>query len=79
MQPELLAVPDRLARQSIPVVLASHELGFAYRWADDIPLLAAGRCLAPFAAANCRRRPKSCARPGKRCWHNFPWSKLDEI
>ena len=51
MQHELLAVLDRLAGQGITVVLSTHDVDFAYRWADDIHLLAAGRCLASFAAA----------------------------
>ena len=50
MQHELLAVFDRLAGQGITVVLSTHDVDFAYRWADDIHLLAAGRCLASFAA-----------------------------
>jgi len=51
MQHELLAVLDRLAGQGITIVLSTHDVDFAYRWADDIHLLAAGRCLASFAAA----------------------------
>ena len=52
MQHELLAVLDRLAGQGITIVLSTHDVDFAYRWADDIHLLAAGRCLASFAAAD---------------------------
>lgn len=51
MQRELLAVLDRLAGQGITIMLSTHDVDFAYRWADDIHLLAAGRCLASFAAA----------------------------
>lgn len=51
MQHELLAVLDRLAAQGITIVLSTHDVDFAYRWADDIHLLAAGRCLASFASA----------------------------
>ncbi len=50
MQHELLAVLDRLAGQGITIVLSTHDVDFAYRWADDIHLLAAGRCLSSFAA-----------------------------
>ena len=50
MQHDLLAVLDRLAGQGITIVLSTHDVDFAYRWADDIHLLAAGRCLASFAA-----------------------------
>lgn len=51
MQSDLLAVLDRLAEEGITIVLSTHDVDFAYRWADDIHLLAAGRCLASFAAA----------------------------
>ena len=36
MQHELLAVLDRLAGQGITIVLSTHDVDFAYRWADDI-------------------------------------------
>ena len=52
MQVELQALLDRLAGHGITIVLSTHDVDFAYRWADDIHLLAAGRCLASFAAAD---------------------------
>lgn len=52
MQIELQALLDRLAGHGITIVLSTHDVDFAYRWADDIHLLAAGRCLASFAAAD---------------------------
>ncbi len=52
MQVELQALLDRLAGRGITIVLSTHDVDFAYRWADDIHLLAAGRCLASFAAAD---------------------------
>ena len=51
MQDDLLRVLDDLAARGISIVLATHDVDFAYRWADDIHLLAAGRCTASFAAA----------------------------
>lgn len=51
MQADLLAVLDRLAVQGITIVLSTHDVDFAYRWADDIHLLAAGRCIASFPAS----------------------------
>nr|MBL8411571.1 ABC transporter ATP-binding protein [Dechloromonas sp.] len=51
MQSDLLAVLDRLAKQGITIVLSTHDVDFAYRWADDIHLLAAGRCIASFPAS----------------------------
>ena len=52
MQVELQALLDTLAGRGITIVLSTHDVDFAYRWADDIHLLAAGRCLASFAAAD---------------------------
>jgi cobalt/nickel transport system ATP-binding protein len=69
MQVELQALLDRLAGHGITIVLSTHDVDFAYRWADDIHLLAAGRCLASFAAADLRstrcpahRRPAAAGR-----------------
>jgi energy-coupling factor transporter ATP-binding protein EcfA2 len=69
MQVELQALLDRLAGRGITIVLSTHDVDFAYRWADDIHLLAAGRCLASFAAADLRstrcpahRRPAAAGR-----------------
>lgn len=52
MQLELEALLARLTAQGITIVLSTHDVDFAYRWADDIHLLAAGRCLASFAAGD---------------------------
>jgi cobalt/nickel transport system ATP-binding protein len=51
MQADLLAVLDGLSASGITIVLSTHDVDFAYRWADDIHLLAAGRCTASFAAS----------------------------
>ncbi len=51
MQEELLAVLDRLHGRGITLLLATHDIDFAYRWAERIHLLAAGRCTATLAAA----------------------------
>ena len=50
MQEELLAVLERLHGQGMTILLATHDIHFAYRWADRIHLMAAGRCAAAFAA-----------------------------
>lgn len=50
MQVELQSLLDALAARGITIVLSTHDVDFAYRWADDIHLLAAGCCLASFAA-----------------------------
>jgi cobalt/nickel transport system ATP-binding protein len=44
MQKELLAVLDGLHRRGITLLLATHNIDFAYRWAEHIHLMAGGRC-----------------------------------
>ncbi|NVM77054.1 cobalt/nickel transport system ATP-binding protein [Duganella sp. SG902] len=46
MQTELTALLDRLAARGVTVLLSTHDIDFAYRWADDIHVMAAGRCVA---------------------------------
>ena len=65
MQSDLLAVLDRLAGQGITIVLSTHDVDFAYRWADDIHLLAAGRCLASFAAAELPAQAEALRQAGQ--------------
>lgn len=65
MQVELEALLDRLAEQGITIVLTTHDVDFAYRWADDIHLLAAGRCLASFAAPDLPRHVLSLRTAGQ--------------
>jgi len=51
MQAELLAVLEGLHARGMTILLATHDLEFAYGWADRIHLLAAGRATASLAAA----------------------------
>jgi len=51
MQKELLAVLDDLHRRGITLLLATHDIDFAYRWAEHIHLMASGRCSASLNAA----------------------------
>ena len=51
MRVELQTVLDRLHEQGITLLLATHDVDFAYRWADRIHLMTAGRCAAAFATA----------------------------
>ena len=46
MQAELAALLDRLAARGVTVLLSTHDVDFAYAWADDIHLMADGRCIA---------------------------------
>lgn len=52
MQEELLAVLEGLHARGITLLLATHDIDFAYRWADRIHLMAAGRCAASLEALN---------------------------
>jgi cobalt/nickel transport system ATP-binding protein len=50
MQNELLAVLDGLHRRGITLLLATHNINFAYRWAERIHLMAGGACTASLNA-----------------------------
>lgn len=50
MQAELEALLERLAGRGVTVVLSTHDVDFAWRWADDIHLMAAGRCITSIPA-----------------------------
>ncbi len=65
MQVELQALLDTLAARGITIVLSTHDVDFAYRWADDIHLLAAGRCLASFAAVDLPQHTRSLRTAGQ--------------
>ena len=52
MRSELLSVFDHLHSQGITLLLATHDIDFAYRWADRIHVMARGRCTAAFDAAD---------------------------
>jgi cobalt/nickel transport system ATP-binding protein len=50
MQADLLAVLERLHRQGMSILLSTHDVDFAYRWADTLHIMAGGRCVASFPA-----------------------------
>jgi cobalt/nickel transport system ATP-binding protein len=52
MQQELLIMLDGLHARGITLLLATHDIDFAYRWAEWIHLMAAGRCVASMAASD---------------------------
>lgn len=64
MQADLLAVLDDLHGRGMSIVLSTHDVDFAYRWADHIHLMAAGRCAASFAAADLPARAAALAAAG---------------
>ena len=52
MKTEFLAVLDGLHAQGITLLLATHDIDLAYRWADYIHLMDAGVCTASLPAAD---------------------------
>lgn len=51
MREDLLAVLDRLNARGVTLLVATHDVDFAYRWAERVHLLAAGRGVASLDAA----------------------------
>ena len=51
MREELLSVLDALHAKGITLLLATHDIDFAFRWADRIHLMSGGCCAASFDAA----------------------------
>ncbi len=49
-QHELMAVLDDLHARGITLLLATHDIDFAYAWADRIHLMSAGQCAASIDA-----------------------------
>ncbi len=66
MQAGLAALLDRLAARGVTVLLSTHDADFAFGWADDIHLLAAGRCIASGPAATLATRPDLLHAAGHR-------------
>lgn len=52
MQAELAALLNDLAARGVTILLSTHDVEFAYQWADEIHLLREGQCLASGAAAD---------------------------
>jgi cobalt/nickel transport system ATP-binding protein len=50
MQQELAGLLDDLHSAGITVVIATHDIDFAYQWADRVCLLADGRCISSWDA-----------------------------
>lgn len=64
MRAELLAVFDRLHAQGITLFLATHDIDFAYRWADRVHVMVHGQCTASFDAANLAEQNEALSSAG---------------
>ena len=64
MREELLAVLGGLHARGITLLLATHDIDFAYRWADHIHLMAAGRCVASLDAVDLANHTDALAAAG---------------
>lgn len=66
MQAELALLLEDLAGRGVTVLLSTHDIDFAYAWADEIHLMAAGRCIASGAAAVLARQDAALRAAGQR-------------
>lgn len=57
MQHELTAILDRLHRSGMSVVIATHDLDFAYSWADETLIMETGQLRAHGAPTDTLHRP----------------------
>ena len=64
MRSELLSVFDQLHAQGITLFLATHDIDFAYRWADRVHIMAQGRCTASFDAVGFPEQGEALANAG---------------
>lgn len=46
MQTELTRILDRLHTEGMTIIIATHDMDFAYQWADSIAVLVKGGCVA---------------------------------
>jgi len=69
MQVELEALLDRLAARGVTVLLSTHDVDFAYRWADRIHLMAQGSCIASGPAWQVARQEDALRAAGQRTPH----------
>ena len=46
MQVELARILDRLHAAGMTIIIATHDIDFAYQWADTLSILVQGRCAA---------------------------------
>ena len=66
MQHELALLLDRLAARGVTVLLSTHDVDFAYRWADRIHLMAEGGVIASGPAQQVARNDDALRAAGQR-------------
>jgi cobalt/nickel transport system ATP-binding protein len=52
MQGELMHILDRLHADGMTIIIATHDMDFAYQWADSIVVMVSGRCAAAWNTHN---------------------------
>lgn len=66
MQAELAALLDRLTARGVTVMLSTHDIDFAFGWADELHLMAAGRCIGSGPTLQMARRRELLGAAGQR-------------
>ena len=66
IQNELATLLDGLAARGVTVLLSTHDIDFAWRWADDIHVMAAGRCITSGPAHELAAHSEVLAAAGQR-------------
>lgn len=66
MQSELATLLDRLAARGVTVLLSTHDVDFACGWADELHLMAAGRCIGSGPALQMAKRDDLLRAAGQR-------------
>lgn len=52
IQMELTCLLNKLNKRGITIIMSSHDVDFAYHWADHVHLMTQGRCISSFAASD---------------------------
>ena len=65
MQAEFAELLTQLGRQGITILLSTHDLDFAYAWADHIHLLDRGQCRASLASHELPRHAEALCQMGQ--------------
>jgi cobalt/nickel transport system ATP-binding protein len=66
MQEELECLLDGLAAGGVTIVVSTHDIDFAWRWADEFHLMAGGACIASGPAGTVAAQPDLLNTAGQR-------------